>query len=65
MQVPRLKVELELQLPAYTRATATRDPSLFCNLHHSSQKCRILNLLIKARDRTRILMVPSPGIVNY
>ena len=27
MEVPRLEVELELQLPAYTTATATRDPS--------------------------------------
>ena len=28
-------------------------------LHHSSQQCRILNLLSEARDRTRNLMVPS------
>ena len=30
-----------LQLPAYTTATATatRDPSQVCNLHHSSQQC--------------------------
>ena len=27
MEVPRLRVELELQLPAYTTATATQDPS--------------------------------------
>ena len=26
MEVPRLGVELEIQLPAYTTATATRDP---------------------------------------
>ena len=28
MEVPRLGVKLELQLPAYTTATATWDPSL-------------------------------------
>ena len=27
MEVPRLGVKLELQLPAYTTATVTRDPS--------------------------------------
>ena len=35
MEVPRLEVQLELQLPAYTTATATQDPSHVCNLHHS------------------------------
>ena len=38
--------------PVYARATATRDPSLICNLHHSSQQRRILNPLSN-------LMVPS------
>ena len=32
MEVPRLGVELELQLPAYTTATATQDLSCICNL---------------------------------
>ena len=59
MEVPRLGVELELQLLAYTTATATRDPSLICDLHHSSQQCWILNPLGKARDQTHILMDPS------
>ena len=36
MEVPRLGVELELQLPAYVTATATPDLSLVCNLHYSS-----------------------------
>ena len=36
------------------RATSTT-----YDLHHSSQQCRILNPLSKARDRTRNLMVPS------
>ena len=38
MEVPRLRVESELQLPAYTTATATPDLSPVCNLHHSSQQ---------------------------
>ena len=35
-EVPRLGVEPEQQLPAYTTAIATWDPSHICNLHHSS-----------------------------
>ena len=46
----------ELQLPAYTTATAMWDPSRICDLHHSSHQhrilSRILNPLSKARDRT-------------
>ena len=59
MEVPRLGVESELQLPAYTTATATPDPSHVCDLHHSSQQHWIPNPLSKARDRTHKLMVPS------
>ena len=59
MEVPRLGVQLELQPQAYTRATATWDPSRVCNLHHSSGQCRSLNPLSKARDGTLNLMVPS------
>ena len=60
MEVPRLGVKLELQLPAHARATATamQDPSHVCNLHHSSWECQILNPLSKVRDRTQNLMVP-------
>ena len=38
------RVELELQLPAYTSHsnTAVRDPSHVCGLHHSSQQHRVL-----------------------
>ena len=50
MKVPRLGVESEQQLPAYATATATHDPSRVCNVHHSSQQCRILNPLSEARD---------------
>ena len=59
MEVPRLGVELELQLPPYTTATATWDPSCVCDLHHSSWQRWIVNPLSKGRDRTRNLMVPS------
>ena len=34
--VPRLGVKLELQLPPYTTATATQDPSHVCGLHYST-----------------------------
>ena len=56
MEVPRLGVLSELQMPAYITATAPRDQSPICNLHHSSQQHWILNLMSEARDRTRILM---------
>ena len=59
MEVPRLGVQMELQLSAYTTATAMPDLSHVCDLHHSSQQHRILNPLSEARDRTRNLMVPS------
>ena len=47
MEIPRLRVELELWLPAYT--TATLDPST-PDLHHSSWQGSILKPLSKARD---------------
>ena len=59
MEVPRLGADSELQLPAYTTATATPDPSRDCNLHYSSRQSQILNLLREARDWTRILMGTS------
>ena len=59
MEVPRLGFEFELQLPAYTTATATWDLSHIFDRHHSSLQCRILNPLSKAMDRTHNLMVPS------
>ena len=59
MEVPRLGVELELQMPGYTIATATWDPNCVCNPHHSSRQCQILNLLSGARDQTHIIMDSS------
>ena len=61
MEVPRLGVESELQLPAYATATATAtpDPSCVCDLHDSSRQRQILKAMGEARDRTQNLMVPS------
>ena len=52
MEVPRLGVKLELQLPAYTIATAMLEPS-------HSVTYWIPNPLSGARDQTSILMDPS------
>ena len=59
MEVPRLWVESELQLPAYAAATATQDPSCVCNLHHSSWQHRIRDPMSEARDRNHTLMETS------
>ena len=59
IEVSRLGVKSELQLLAYTTATAMEDVSRVCDLHHSSQQCRILNSLSVARDQTRNLMDTS------
>ena len=59
MEVPRLGVELELQLRAYTTATATQDLRHICDLHCSSQQGEIPNPLSEARDRTLILIDTS------
>ena len=61
MEVPRLGAELELHLPAYTTATATRDPSCICNLRCNVRQCWILNPRSEARDRTCILMDTTSG----
>ena len=51
MEIPRLGIELNLQLLAYATATATPD--------HSSWQCWILNPLSEARDRNCVLMDAS------
>ena len=50
MEIPRLRVESEMQLPAYATATATWDLSRVCDLYHSSQQCQIPDPLSEARD---------------
>ena len=50
MEVPRLGVRLELQLPVYTHSHNNADLSCICNLHHSSWQYQILNPLSEARD---------------
>jgi len=59
MEVPRLGVKLELQLPAYFTGTAMPDLSHIYNLHHSLQQRQILNPLSEARDPTCVLMDAS------
>jgi len=59
MEVPRLGVELELQLPVYTTGAAMQDLSRVCDLHHSLLQCLLLNLLGEARDQTCALMDTS------
>ena len=50
MEFPRLGVESELQLQAYTTATATWDTSGVFDLYHSSQQHWISDPLSETRD---------------
>ena len=61
MEVPRLGVKSELQLQAYTTATAMamQDPGHICDLHHSSQQSWLPDLLSEAGDQTQVLMDTS------
>ena len=59
MEVPRLGVEWELQLPTYAAATATGDLSHVCDLHRSSRQPQIAHPLREAGDRTCILTAAS------
>ena len=59
MEVPRLGVQSERQLPVYATATATSNLSRVCDLHHSLQQRQILNPLSEARDWIHNLMVPG------
>ena len=56
MEVPRLRVAWELQLPAYTTATATAMWVTYATAHSNAG---FLNALNEARDRTHILMDTS------
>ena len=57
MEVPRLGVKLELQLLAYTTATAMKDLSCVCDLHHSSGQCPVLNPLSHNRNSLFLLFI--------
>ena len=59
IETPKRGVESELQLPAYTTATATPDLSHICNVHCSLRQGWILNPLREARDGIHILMDAS------
>ena len=59
MEVPRVVVKSELQLPTYTTAKTTPDPSRICELHHSSWQRQVLEPLSEARDQTHVLRDPS------
>ena len=50
MEVPRLGVDSELQVLAYTAAAAMPGLSRVCDLHHSSGQHQILSPLSEARD---------------
>ena len=56
LKFPDGGVKSELQLLAYTTATAMWDPNHVCNLHRGSQHHCILNPLSEAKDQTCILM---------
>ena len=60
MEVPKLGVKLELQLPAYTTTTAMLDPVHICDLLCSLEQCQILHPLSEGRDRTLILVDGEP-----
>ena len=59
MEIPRLGVNLELQLLAYATAILMQDPSHICDLHISSRQHQIPDPLSEARDQTLILMDTS------
>ena len=50
MESPRLRVESELELQAYTIARETADLNRVFDLHHSSKQCQILHPLSEGRD---------------
>ena len=56
IEVSRLVVKSELQLPAYTTAAAMQDLSCVCDLHYSSRQCPLLNPVSDTRDWTCILV---------
>ena len=64
MEVPRLGVESELQLPAYTTDTVKPDPSQVCNLHHSSWQSQIWPGIETASSWVLVRLLPLSHNVN-
>ena len=62
VEVPRLGVQSELYLLAYTTAIATGDPSHICNLHHSSQQHQILNPLSETSETMNGVLMDASQI---
>ena len=56
MEVPRLGVEWELQLLAYTIATGMQDLSHVCNYTIAQWQCQVLDPLSEARDQACVFM---------
>ena len=50
MEVPKLGIELELQLQAFAATTEMQDRSRVGDKHYSSWERQILNPLSEARD---------------
>ena len=65
VEVPRLGVQSELQLLAYTTTTATLDLSRGCDLYHGSWQRWILNPLSETRDWTCVLMDTSQDLYHW
>ena len=63
MEVPRIEVKLELQLLAYTTATATRNPSRVCDLHHMDTS-RVCNPLSHNRDSHELYIFSRHYLLN-
>ena len=59
MEVPRLGVQSELQLPACATAAALWDSSRMGKLYRNSQQHQILNGFSEAGDGTHIFMDAS------
>ena len=67
MEVPRLGIEFELQLLAYTTAMAAPDTRCiynFCCSLWQCWQCWMFNPLSEARDQTCILIETMLGILN-
>ena len=64
IEIPRLRVELKLQPPAYATATATPDPSHVCELHPSSCSVRCVAHWVRPRIEPASLWIQD-SIINH